>query len=66
MKIVDSIWFNTIGIVVIETAEGKHKAYIGLGDGFDESADQQLIARIGMPFNIKMSQAYWPQYDFIY
>jgi hypothetical protein len=48
-KVVDSIWFNQIGIVKVETEHYGNKYYIGEGVGLDRQEDEQKIARNGMP-----------------
>lgn len=76
MTIITSIWFTppypatngsmaNIGVVVIETAQGRHKAYIGYGEGHDQEYDEELIAKHGAKFPLVMAKAFWPQYDFI-
>lgn len=51
MKIKRSIWFTPrgacIGIVIVECDDGTEKAYIGVGHGKDQKADEQLIADYG-------------------
>lgn len=53
INILYSTWFNsmegTIGMVVMKNAAGEVKAYIGRGDGVDEKADAERIARHGAP-----------------
>jgi hypothetical protein len=48
-KVVESIWFNRIGIVKIETMYFGFKYYIGVGEGLNQDEDEQKIARNGMP-----------------
>jgi hypothetical protein len=49
VKIIDSWWFNTIGIV--KTYNGfETKWYIGNGIGLDQSEDEKQIATFGQPF----------------
>jgi len=48
-KVVESIWFNRIGIVKIETMYFGFKYYIGVGEGVNQDEDEQKIARNGMP-----------------
>lgn len=56
MKIIDSIWFTSlnkpgcVGIVIGEDAEGRRKAYVGIGNGWDQMADEIGIASNGAPF----------------
>ena len=47
-NVVDAIWFNTIGIVKIDTGYG-FKWYIGDASGEDEEYDMQYIAKYGIP-----------------
>jgi|694.fasta_scaffold12565_5 hypothetical protein len=47
-KVVDSCWFNEIGIVKVENATGDFNLYIGKGDGKDQRADEQKIAATGV------------------
>lgn len=48
-QIMDSYWFNTIGLVKVRTSIGEVKYYIGQGKGFNQQEDEQLIAETGMP-----------------
>jgi len=50
-QIVESIWFDKIGIVKIAN-EYQTKWYIGIGKGLDQKADEKYIAQWGSPFNI--------------
>ena len=50
-KVVDSIWFNHIGIVKVATEYYGDRYYIGEGAGLDQEQDEQKIARNGMPVN---------------
>lgn len=47
-NIVDVIWFDTIGIVKVDTGFG-FKWYIGQASGTDEEYDKQYIASYGKP-----------------
>jgi hypothetical protein len=49
IKVKDSIWFNTIGIVYGENETGERKAYIGEGEGYNKKDDEVFIAQYGMP-----------------
>lgn len=51
MKILNSIWFNTIGIVCIKNEIGTIKYYIGQGKGINQKEDEVHIAEYGMPIN---------------
>lgn len=68
-KVIDSIWYTpmtkmaVIGVVAIETAEGKWKAYIGCGNGDNESNDAQRIAAQGSKVTKAMACAFFPQLD---
>ena len=48
-EVVNSIWFNHIGIVKVKTNYFGYKYYIGQGAGLDQDEDEQKIARNGMP-----------------
>ena len=48
-KIVDSIWFDKIGIVKIWNGF-ENKRYIGVGAWVDINIDEKLIANYWMPF----------------
>lgn len=48
-EVINSIWFNHIGIVKVKTQYFGYKFYIGQGAGLDEEEDEQKIARNGMP-----------------
>ena len=47
-KVVDTLWFNNIGIVKVETVGG-YKYYIGNCVGYGEDFDAQYIADFGYP-----------------
>ena len=47
--VVDSFWFNYIGIVKVKSANGEFKYYIGQGEGNHQQEDEQTIARTGTP-----------------
>lgn len=47
-NVVDAIWFNTIGIVKVDTGYGL-KWYIGNTSGENEEYDKQYIAKYGTP-----------------
>lgn len=54
MNLIDAIWFTslrgTVGIVIGEDeVTGKRKAYVGIGDGFDEKVDAEHILEWGCP-----------------
>lgn len=49
-KVLDSVWFDKIGIVKIETRHSGVKWYIGVGMGKSQYADEQMIAAWGNPF----------------
>jgi hypothetical protein len=62
-KILRSIWFNFIGIVAIDSDGHGWKCYIGTGTGYDEDADCQLIAGVGMPTGKAIAVASFPSLD---
>ena len=49
MVCLQSSWFNTIGIVLVDTGFGL-KSYIGNGSGFDQKADESYIMNYGSKF----------------
>lgn len=57
MKVEKVIWFTTgnnetIGVLLgIDDVTKKPKAYIGIGEGFDEGLDTQLIKDFGAKFH---------------
>jgi hypothetical protein len=61
MKVIGSIWFSTmqhdgiIGIVLIDIGREK-KAYIGIGNGTNQTVDEQLIIRHGGIFPLKQAE----------
>ena len=58
MKVIDSMWFNTIqgafGIVVGENEMGERKLYAGVCHGVDQQADERAILSWGNKVNIGM------------
>ncbi len=61
MKVVDSIWFNTIqgnfGFVLGENEMGERKLYAGVVSGFDQKADEEAILSWGNKVNIGMMES---------
>ncbi len=52
--VVDSVWFNNIGIVLVEDKASKErKAYIGNSGGFVQKEDERHIAEHGIPLPIE-------------
>jgi hypothetical protein len=49
MVCLQSTWFNTIGVVLVDTGFGL-KSYIGNGSGFDQKADENYIMNYGSKF----------------
>jgi len=49
-NVLESIWFNKIGIVCVQTEYDGIKYYIGQGQGLDMQQDEQHIATWGQPF----------------
>ena len=53
MKILKSTWTScssgTIGILVTENDVGYRKARVGIVKGYDESADEKMVAEQGGP-----------------
>lgn len=66
-KILASDWYTpmtrmaVIGVVAIETAEGKWKAYIGYGNGADEKGDEQIIAAQGSKISKEAACGHFPE-----
>ena len=58
-NVLDSIWFDKMGIVKVETKFSGVKFYIGKGLGLNEKEDEQLIAKNGMPVPIKSIQRFF-------
>ena len=60
MKVVDSMWFNTIqgsfGFVVGENERGERKLYAGVVSGLDQTADEQAILDWGSKVSIGMME----------
>ena len=48
-NVVDSFWFNKIGIVKVRSTDYTFKYYIGVGKGDSQTEDEQLIAATGSP-----------------
>jgi len=61
MKVLDSMWFNTLqgtfGFVLGENERGKRKLYAGVASGLDQKADEQEILSWGNKINIRMMEA---------
>jgi len=61
MKVIDSMWFNTIqgafGFVVGEKEKGERRLYAGVARGLDQSADEQAILSWGHRVNIGMMES---------
>jgi hypothetical protein len=51
MKIIDSVWYGVIGIVMVQSEYEGTKLYIGQGKGFNQKEDEDYIAKWGMTFN---------------
>jgi hypothetical protein len=60
-KVVDSVWFNNIGIVLVLDEYDGYKCYIGLSRGFDQKSDEIEIAVFGSRFKLEAAAAYFPQ-----
>jgi hypothetical protein len=60
-KILGVIWFNTIGIVAVDSNGFGWKCYIGNGIGSDEESDSQFIAENGMPTGRGVALGAFPQ-----
>lgn len=54
-KILGSVWFGSIGVVLVDTGHGQ-KAYIEQGFGNDQKEDEEYIARHGKPFPLKQAR----------
>ena len=61
MKVIDSMWFNTIqgnfGFVVGENEMGERKLYAGVVSGHDQEKDEQTILSWGSKVNIGMMES---------
>ena len=61
MKVIDSMWFNTVqgtfGFVIGENEMGERKLYAGVVSGCDQKADEQAILEWGSKVNIGMMEA---------
>lgn len=64
-KILGSTWFTPalpaggpkgIGIVLVEDTMGEHRAYIGIGNGINQRADEIVIARWGATFPVDLAK----------
>lgn len=62
-KVLDSIWFGKIGIVVIDSDGNGWKAYIGFGTGFNVLEDCQIIAQVGVPVGQAIALAAFPNLE---
>ena len=51
MKVIESIWFNSIGIVKVQDENGNITFRIGTGYGFDQKMDEDKIMKWGNSFN---------------
>jgi hypothetical protein len=49
-NVVDSVWYDTIGIVRVRPEYGDDKFYIGSGHGHNKEVDEQHIAEWGLPY----------------
>lgn len=58
-QVIDSYWFNHIGIVKIATSFGEFKYYIGQGKGLDQQEDEQIIAQTGTPVSPSHLKAFF-------
>jgi len=58
MKIIDSVWFDKIGIVKIDNGF-ETKWYIGMAGGHNKELDEKRIALAGMPVHPKLLQGFF-------
>jgi len=60
VKVIDSIWFNTVqgsfGFVLGENERGERKLYAGIVSGLNQEADEQAILSYGSKVNIGMME----------
>jgi len=60
MKVIDSMWFNTMlghfGLVVGENSLGERNLYGGVVSGLDQKADEKAILDWGHQANIDMME----------
>ena len=54
-KIKGSVWFNKIGIVLIDNGY-EEKAYIGVGYGINQKDDEDHIIKSGTPFPLESAK----------
>ena len=57
-KILDSVWFDKIGIVKIDNGY-ETKWYIGIGKGNNKEIDEKIIMHAGMPVHPKALQLFF-------
>lgn len=62
-NVIDSVWFDKIGIVKVQTKYNGIKYYIGKGRGLDESEDEQFIAKLGMPVSKIVLKSFFKEED---
>ena len=60
-EVVNSIWFDHIGIVKVKTKFYGYKYYIGQCVGLDQEEDEQKIARNGMPVSKSMINEFFKE-----
>ena len=58
MKIIDSVWFDKIGIVKTDNGY-ETKWYIGSAQGYNKEIDEKRIALAGMPIHPKMLKGFF-------
>jgi hypothetical protein len=63
MKITDSIWFTSFGLIGCvgivmgeDETTGQRKAYIGVAYGINESLDELIVAGIGAKFPAEIAE----------
>jgi len=56
VKVIGSIWFGKIGIVLIDNGF-ERKSYIGNGYGLNQSDDEQYISKMGNKFPLKEAES---------
>ena len=63
MEILNQEWRTgreCVGIILVKTATGKLKVYIGVGEGYDEDVDAQSIANSGCRLKFPEAKAFFP------
>lgn len=57
MKIIETFWFNQIGVIVVENETGERKAYIKQIEGISDVYDIQQIVSHGIPVYVAVLES---------